>query len=1064
MRIKRSWCRRLAVVLSAVMIVSSASPISAPVMAADDTAQETVLDQSDAADGSAEDIVSVPADENMAGTGNGEELSLTAEGEFLEADDVSDPVTSGEMQEYETDESTGLVDENDSSILEPDGASDGSYSGALRLNTQCFGLARKIGYKFDEGGWQYLDITTDGVKPQINFTGVKKVTFKLADVVDDLQIIKYSGNAYKVSFAVDGNDDQYSEEQSTYVKKYIENLSWASEVVFDLKEIGFRQNGILKFNVNAEIERNCRKKGNLIIHVASENRIAGTDKVISINKVNVRLGDYAIAYDVSGNIVADKYRTGVSVNEIAVSGYGGTITLPYWCAKDATIEIDDPIAWSGNEGNGTRYAYTIGDQYFYSKQARVYEAEKKKCTVNLAVGLDVDTHIYIGVKQASFEPVIKFTTVSNNIITGFDVKSKNDDETYSHISHIDASSDADAKSVVLDSARRLGFHYDLFSTTGTASSEFKRDSGNDKNWVYRIDYKDTEGREVSKSLIESGDEFEIEIDGNDRFPEEIRVSAIPKVKVTLSANSTKQYKRDENKILKDISWNAENGQRDSGVASNGKYSFWVEPGRTVQISNIKGKEEYIFPYIEGAAQVYEGKDSVLQFTLPEITEDRVFDVPFYEFDLDNKSLITVTNGLRLYDGQPGKAGVSINGIDGYGVTYDNETSSQLCGHKVLKLETGDLEDPKKQIEVSIKIDQAESFEYSFERISYDCYDFYDQNHLPVKPIKKELDNSFDSIDPDNQYETSFKVISDGHGNRVATVYIPLRRVLFKLVKDGKFELSVVERELRRQSLVALSEGMQGTLKTASVQVGGEYRYAINRAGYVQSGSLPYGTDVCLKAEPAAGFKLSGVVIECSSDSNKNETVTDEKKLAAFTNGTGYSYKLNGDVTVIFNTEPVYDAAVSYKTGSDKPELKRGKYSIDHRRPVLVQYRNGAASPTAYTCDIFIGSDKITSNEGIVKSGDIYTIDGTKGDLAGKNVTLKFYTGNGSSKDNSLKTVELVIDKADTGIKFGADKYSIPLGTDKEIPVSITGSFASETVFASDKTYDKSGLTVKLDAS
>ena len=193
-------------------------------------------------------------------------------------------------------------------------------------------------------------------------------------------------------------------------------------------------------------------------------------------------------------------------------------------------------------------------------------------------------------------------------------------------------------------------------------------------------------------------------------------------------------------------------------------------------------------------------------------------------------------------------------------------------------------------------------------------------------------------------------------------------------------------------------------------------------------------------------------------------VTDAKKLASFTDKEGYSYKLSEGVIVTFNAEPVYTASVRFKTGSDEPKLQSGKYSIDHKRPVLVQYRNGAVSPAAYTCDIFVGSEKTASNEGITKSGDIYTVDATKGDLAGKNVTFKFYTGDGSRTDKSLKTVVLAFDKADSGVRFASDTYSVPLGLEKEIPVNISGSFEAEAVLASDKVYDRTGLVFKLDAS
>lgn len=1075
MSFKRSWSRRLAAILSAVMIVSTASPVSVPAMEVQgDDILSTAVTQEDIAEAdnigsdlgeavtdeeaslAEADDISLVTDDSIALTGGDDELLYTD-------DEFTSEFTEG-TQTDELSEDAELIDGVDTLIEEPEAAGDGKYSGELRLNTVSAGLVKKIAYKFDDDAtWTEVDVTKDGVKVPIKFTDREKITFKLVEAANSFDTIQLNSegadDGYFVKLWVDGHYDEKKEVWKIY------DINDTKE--FKLKEYGFRDNETLNVNINAQINKKNNKKGNLVIHVASENRIPGTNKVISINNVNVKFGEYAIKYDVSGNIVSGDYRNSASVNYIGAAGYGGTITLPYWCAKYATIWIDDTNAESGNDENGTRYAYTVGNDFFYSKAASV--SDKNEYKFDLVSGIGVDTHITVGVKQISFDPEIKFSTISNRIMTGFKVTA---DDGWGHTSEkdINALSDDEVKTQIFAKARKLLVSYNGFTLRDGASEEFKRDSGNDKNWVYRIEYMGTDGKTVSKSLSKPSQEpIEIDVDSNGRFPEEIKVSAIPNVKVTLSANGTKQYNRDKSNVFSTVVWQDEDGNSDTGLTSTGEYSFWVEPGRSVWINKLFGSKDYIFPYVEEATPVYEGEDSVLRFALPKIMEDRLFSVSFHEFSLEDKGLITVINGVRNDDGLPGKASVSINGFyGGYAVYKDADPGSQLYGKNVFGASafTYDSENLKKQLEIDIKMDSTQSHEYSFDRISYDCYEckYNPESDIELCAKKISLTDGSLAFAPETSYEYKFDVSKDAQGNNIAKVYIPTRWVLFKLIKDGKLDLTVSEHETRRKSSVALSEDTPGTIKTASVKLEGEYKYAINRDGYSPSGLLPYGSDIFLKAEPAEGFKLVSVDIICPSNSDNNETVTDSKKLEAFAGDEGYKYNLREGITVKFYTEPVYCATVRYKTGIDELKSKEGKYSIDHKRPVLIQYRKGNSAPEGYNCDIYIGAEKITSNEGITKSGDIYTVDASKGDLAGKNVTFKFYTGDGSKTDTSLRTLTLVIDKADTGVKFGADKYTVPLGTQKEFSVSITGSFEAKAVLASDKSYDKTGLDFSLDTS
>nr|MCR5405490.1 hypothetical protein [Lachnospiraceae bacterium] len=869
MSFKRLWSRRISAVLSAMMIMSSASPVTVPVMAAEDlisgTQQEVMTEEVDVAENStdavenaADDIVSVPVrDEDIVEQNIDEQVideqitdeQLTEEGSplALEEDMLSDT------------ETTGLVEGSDPLIMKPEEAAAGTYTGALRLNTTNAGLLKKIGYKFDDGEFRYVDITSDGLKAPISFTGVKKVSFCLSD--NSPIPLNFGSDGYKVDFYADG----YSERKSID--------SWYSnEVTFELNNYGFIQNGTFKVNIDTLLNKENKKKGNLIIHVSHENPIPGTDRIISINKVNVQFGNYAIAYDVSGNIIPGEYRNTPSVNNIGDAGYGGTITLPYWCAKDATITIDDTDAESGNEENGTRYAYTVGDDFFYSTTATSVDAGKRKYECDLAYGIDRDTEITIGVKRVA-DPEVKFVTSSNNILQKFKVKA--DDGCGNSICHeIDASSDG-VKSMVFTKARKLTFEYGNFTAKDGASSAYNRGSGDSANWVYRIDYKDNEGKDVSKSLFNENEHktFDIEIGRNDTFPKEIKVSAIPNVKVTLKANGTKKYTRNINDILDKVSWEDENGRVNTeGVASSGEYSFWIEPGKTAWIKELKGAKPYIFPYIENAASEYKGKECVLWFTLPEITKDTIFDVSFYEFDIEDRELFTVTSDTGSEEGQNGKASVSINGFGGYGAGFtDTDAASQLYGHKVLAAELSNmyLEDSewhyyyKRQLEVKIKMDSTEAIEYAFDSICYDCYDLQSSSMPPIEAKNIKLSPVEGDYD---YYETNkFKVTKDEQGNNLATVYIPTRLVLYKLIKDGSFDLTFTECENNRLSSVELAEGTSGTIKTASAMTGGEYRCAINRAGIsTKNENIPYGSEVSLKAEPAEGFKLSGIDITCPS--------------------------------------------------------------------------------------------------------------------------------------------------------------------------------------------------------
>ena len=1044
MSFKRSWSRRLAAILSAVMVVSTAAPVSVPAMEAqaDDILSPAVTEENNSSH--VMDDEALVAEDGAALTA-GEDTLLDA------GDELAAELTDGALTD-EPAEDLELIDETDTLIEEPEEASAGPYTGALRLNTTNAGLVKKIEYKFDDGAWQELDVSTDGLKAPINFNGINKITFRLKDAPDSGDTIPLNDiNGYQVNFVAGGFNINYFNiiNQSNH------------EATFILDEFGFKQNGIFKINMDTVIHERYKKKGNLVIHVAHENPIPGTNKIISINNVSVQFSEYAIAYDVSGNIIPGDYRNSASENHIDIAGYSGTITLPYWCAKSAIIKINDTDSDSGNEENGTRYAYTIGDDLFYSSMATgVSDGDKKKYTIELAKGLDFDTHVTIGVKKVS-DPEIKFSTVSNHIMTGFTVEADDGCGGTPTPYNIDATSDTEVKTQVFTRARKLSFDYDNFVTRSGAETEF---SG---GWIYRIEYKDTEGKDVSRSLYPSENykKFDIMIDNNDRFPDEIRVSAIPKVRVTLTTDGTKRYNRNKNDVFKRAQWKNDYDTGHNDDINTGEYSFWVEPGRTVSIDYINRNYEsdYIFPYVEGASPVFEGEDSLLQFTLPEISENKVFNVSFYEFGIDEDNLFSVTNGTRS-DGQPGKASVSINGLGGFGANWytDDDPASQLFGKRVLGAKLYGYGYIDKKLELKIKMNSTESYEYEPEKIGFNFYDFSD-SYQSQGPIIEKEEIIFEGFSRWKKF-TKFEVSKDEQGNNIATVFVPARWVLFTLIKNGKFELTVTEREKKRQNRVALAEGNPGTIKTASAKVGGEHRCAIRKAELDTYADIFYGSDVFLNAEPAEGYRLVSVDFKYPSNSDNNETITDAKKLAAFTSDEGYKYKLYEDVNVIFNTEPVYCTSVRYKTGTDELEPKNGKYSIDHKRPVIVQYKKGSATPAEYKCDIFVGSVKTDSNEGIGRSGNNYTVDASKGSLAGKNVTFKFYTGDGGKTDSSLQVVTLVFDKADTGVKFGADKYTVPLGADREFNVNITGTFEAVAILASDKAYNKTGLDFSIDTS
>lgn len=1079
MSFKRSWSHRLAALLSAVMVMSSASPVAVPVMAAEDlignTQQEVTMD---------EDINAQVTEEGS--TLASEEDMLSDTETITEPENGIAPVITDDLTVDETDglaEATGPVEGSAPLIYEPDEGSEETYSGTLRFNTVSAGILRKIKYQLDDGTPQYIDLKSDGLQTPISFSNAKTIT-----VFSPISSPEVGPNSFSTMWY--GNFSDYGYYMSVGVSGYEKTVPTTDSVTFDIGNFNFKQGKELQIDVDTIINKPFRKKGNLVIHINSENRIPGTDKVISINKVNVQLGSYAISYDpATGNIVAGNYRSGaalpfveVSENEIGVSGYNGTITVPYWCAKEAYIWIDDDYTYAGLDENYSRYAYTVQGMEFYNynnSHAHDTYAPYKRGIIGLTEGIGVDTHVTVGVKQMTFEPTVKFAISANDIISSFKVWGDNGTGTHTEYT-IDDLSDPEIKTLTFANTRKLVFDYSLFTPTSEAGTKYGTSDGLGKNnWVYRIEYKDTSGKDVSHSICtdDSGDYHKsciIEADANGRFPENIKISAIPNVKVTLSANGVKQYKRSIGDIFKVVSWEDENGRKNSAQAvdENGQTYFFVEPGKTVSINFTGGNKSYIFPYIEGALPEYYGNERVLECTLPEITEDRVFDVSFREFELANKDVFKATNGTRNQDGKQGKANVSINGFDGDGVETDTDAESQLNNRKVFAAPWYsygnayyyyDFENQEyKYLDLKIKMDSTEAYEYSFDKISYYYYDHND--NTPIELRKCELSQLTEGSLGASNCTSFYDVSKDSQGNFIATVKISTDRVLNTLVKTGKFELIISEYERERPVSIKLAEGTPGTVKTASVQVGGEYKYALKKAGYQPEGELLNGTEVSLRAEPADGFGLSGVSFTYPADSSKNVTVSDAKKLAAFTGKEGYSYKMIEGVIVTFNTEPVYTASVRFKAGLDEPKLQNGKYSIDHKRPVLVQYRNGAASPATYTCDIYVGSEKITSNEGITKSGDIYTVDANKGNLAGKNVTFKFYTGDGSRTDKSLKTVVLAFDKADSGVKFAADKYSIPLGSEKEIPVNISGSFVAEAVLASDRAYDTTGLVYKLDAS
>ena len=822
----------------------------------------------------------------------------------------------------------------------------------------------------------------------INFTRAKDFTFEIVDSdgyrIDDSVL---PTTAYTLSFNGTGID------KKLYTLDGTEKITLAKD----------------KTNITARFEAKpidkYNKKGILRIKVMSQNTING--KVVSINTIKAQLGDYAIEQNASGEFIEATYRTGVSECNISDASKGWkkdgdytVIDMPYEYAENAKIVV---AADDGNNTNHSRYYYSIGGKDPIPLDTDVDYGQE------ITLGNSDVTEVVIKPVQVSFDPEIKIHTVSGGdlggIINGFNIIGF--DKNGSSTSYpVDATSNSTEKKVTFKDAKKIVFDYDEFALYGDPTSIYPG------SWVYRIEYGD-----VKKSLYNATGHkvLEIEADKDGNFPAEITVSAVPNVKITLSANGTEDFKRAKNDVFSEFAWQDENERTGTAVASDGFAHFYAEPGKVVSINSFTSIKPYVFPYVKGATPAGEGEDSLTGFTLPVTTSDTVYEVAVKEFNLENKSVMALVNGTRNDDGKAGEAVISINGFTANNAVAIDIEPSELSGNKVFAADS----DP---LTFTIKMDSTDNYQYTFDEV---WYTYYDSDLNPVKEVLKA-----DNGDITNT--------SDGKGNYTVEIAVDNEKARRTFLKDGALKFTVVEHKNTQMSSFSLVANPANTIKLASATVDGEYKFAINKDGYYASGSLPYGKVVNLKAESIVGYKLVSVNIVCTNSAN-SINITDSSKLALFA-GKGYDYTLTKGTTVTFNTEPDYAIDVRYKIGSDALVPKNGKYSVNHLRPVSVQYKSGTGTPSGTKVEILIGSKTVSDNAGITKSGDVYYVDGTKGDLAGQNVTFKFYTGDGSKTDASLRTVILALDKANTGVKFKEDSYKQVLGTTVTYTATVNGNF------------------------
>ena len=510
----------------------------------------------------------------------------------------------------------------------------------------------------------------------------------------------------------------------------------------------------VSFNISYENTGETKyHTGKLHVDVLSQNTVNG--ETVSIDKISVKFGAHNYG------------EGGVDEKEYTVSNNKG-IDIDYIYAKDVQIKV------SGTDNYKGKYEYKVGTEQV---KHNAYPT-----SINLK---DENTEIKIEPVQVKFDTEVKATITSNNKIKSFNYKFDNDESatTYNISQNTVTFSKDGAQSITL--------------------SGFTKAEGVDEDSYYIVVTAD--GKEVK----ESSGSYTIPIKGTSVA---VTVTAIPKVKVTISFNGVK------NKFsISGMTAIVEGEESPVGLESkfgDKEYaSFYVKNGKTVSVDKVDGKAGYDFAKMTGAEISEDGT----KWELGAITVDKLFTIDKVQYALSQNIVIS--------DGHNYPISVSLDEITGAVETVD--------GRKLFKKNSEDLT-------VTVKT----------------VYD-------------KEKDNNYYELPKkDSKYSLKYVLRSGSAVDVMATrnssdlgkytVTIPVNAII-ELFEAGKvLSLKTELQKYVHDYELTFTSNPDGSA-TAEGYVNGKEVITLTGSGNVKK-DIAYGSKVGITAKAAPGYVLKSVSI------------------------------------------------------------------------------------------------------------------------------------------------------------------------------------------------------------
>ncbi len=843
-----------------------------------------------------------------------------------------------------------------------------AFSGKLKLKVVSSDIINTV--KYDVGAGDVTYNVSDNTVKEFEFENQDAVNVKLAST----DLFNVDSAVYTLSFNGTGHD-----------KKQIS----PSPTAIAIKPTA---DGDVEATFSADVKPEY-KSGKVRINVLSEN---DTNKV-SINAVQVKLGDYAVKWNTS-DYASDQSNQN---KNIKIGTHPGYIDVEYKFAKDINIAVKA----SDTLGNADdKYYFQIGAGKDNLKKAASDSLLAEEYANVKLTGGDSQT-IDITPTQVRFNSRLNMNVTSNNMIKSFTFKAYKKDGTTQITGSPFTVDSFGAVSKDLDGVNSVEFYRGGFGDSGTADQIAR-------GYVVRVKFGDKE----YTLDHEDGHKVVVPVNADGSLPD-VEISAVPNKYVTLSANANGRKKTD--KFTK-LNWKATRDKYSASAANvpvvgESYVTFKVEQGAVVSVNSLIAAKDYLFPYVAGISEVKEEYGVPVAWTLGKIEDDASFDVDTHEYAL--KDAIKLDPVINL-----NKGSVSIDEISVK--LTDNEATSTLSNNEVFDFSSTATNN------IKIKFTNTDALKYELEKFRYTYYGQYGE----------VISSNTASMESDGVH---------------AILPISNYRIKGALLKNnGVFRIEITAFEKEQKANLTLKQAPDSSMKSVTVFADDAQLDKATSFDHTVP-DVAYGKKLTIKADPAPGYKLVSVnIMEADKDAyvnhehvshNKITNLTDAKDIAAFT-GAGYAYTMGKVAEMKFTSVPAASIVLAYEKGNTetdkevKKDEKKGQYVVNHKRPVVLQYKFGA-SFADFDYDVIVNKKSIldtVSKNGVVKSGSgssaKLTFDGSVAELVGKVVTIKMT----DKKGENAAEVVFAVDAAKTGITFKKSSETMPLGTTQSFSASVVG--------------------------